>query len=41
MRAHGVPNYPDPLPGGGFNIPSTINPQSPAFVAAQDACERP
>jgi hypothetical protein len=41
IRAHGVPNYPDPLPGGGFNLPSTINPQSPAFQRAQNACERP
>jgi hypothetical protein len=38
MRAHGVPGYPDPLPGGGFNIPSTVNPQSPAFIAASNAC---
>ncbi len=41
IRAHGVPDYPDPLPGGGFNLPSTINPQSPAFIAAQNACEKP
>lgn len=40
MRAHGVPDYPDPLPGGGFRIPSTINTQSPAFIAASKACER-
>ena len=39
MRAHGVPDYPDPLPGGGFRIPSTINPQSPAFERAQNSCE--
>ena len=41
MRTHGVPNYPDPLPRGGYNIPSGINPQSPAFQRAQNACERP
>ena len=41
MRTHGVPNWPDPLPGGGYNIPSTINPQSPAFQRAQNACEKP
>jgi hypothetical protein len=41
MRAHGVPDYPDPLPGGGFSIPSPINPQSPAFQRAQNACEKP
>lgn len=41
MRTHGVPNYPDPLPGGGYNIPGRINPQSPAFIAAQNACDKP
>jgi len=41
MRAHGVPNYPDPLPGGGFSIPSTVDPQSPAFIAAANACRKP
>jgi hypothetical protein len=40
MRAHGVTNYPDPLPGGGFSIPSTVNPQSPRFIAAAKACGR-
>jgi hypothetical protein len=40
MREHGVRDYPDPLPGGGFNFPSSINPQSPAFIAAQNACEK-
>jgi len=38
MRAHGVRNYPDPLPGGGFSIPPTVNPQSPAFIAAANGC---
>jgi hypothetical protein len=41
MRAHGVPNFPDPSPnGGGVNIgPSSgFNPQSPAFQAAQQSC---
>lgn len=38
MRAHGVPSFPDPLPGGGFNVPSTVNAQSPAFIAANTAC---
>jgi hypothetical protein len=41
MRAHGVTNFPDPLPGGGFTVPSTINPQSPAFIAASNACAKP
>ncbi len=40
MRAHGVPNFPDPGPGGGINIGSGsgINPASPAFQDAQKAC---
>jgi hypothetical protein len=39
MRAHGVPNFPDPGRDGGVRIPSTINQQSPAFQAAQRACD--
>jgi hypothetical protein len=40
MRANGVPNFPDPGSGGGIQIPvgSGINPQSPAFQAAQKTC---
>jgi hypothetical protein len=39
MRAHGVPNFPDPAGGGGLNIAGTgINPQSPAFKSAQAEC---
>jgi hypothetical protein len=40
MRAHGVPNFPDPGAGGGLQITpqSGINPQSPAFQSAQKAC---
>ena len=38
MRSHGVPNFPDPGSGGGIQIPSGINPQSPAFQAAQKSC---
>ena len=38
MRRHGVTNFPDPLPGGGFSFPSTINLQSPTFQAADNAC---
>lgn len=42
MRAHGVPNFPDPGGGGGIQVPagSGINPQSPAFQSAQKACSR-
>ncbi len=38
MRAHGVPSFPDPSAGGGVNIPSGVNPRSPAFESAQRAC---
>lgn len=37
IRSHGVPNFPDPKPGGGFNISS--NPNDPQLQAAQQACE--
>lgn len=40
MRAHGVPDFPDPSATGGIQIPdnSSINPFSPAFKTAQRAC---
>jgi hypothetical protein len=38
MRAHGVPNFPDPAPGGGLVVPNSINVKAPAFEAAQHAC---
>ena len=40
MRSHGVPNFPDPRPGGPSVIPNWINPQAPAFKSAQKACAR-
>jgi hypothetical protein len=40
MRSHGVPNFPDPSPGGPSVIPNWINPQAPAFVSAQKACAK-
>src|SRR5579862_3460269 len=42
MRANGVPNYPDPRPGGGveFSKGSGIDPQSPTFESAQAKCRR-
>jgi hypothetical protein len=42
MRANGVPNFPDPGAGGGIQISpgSGLNPQSPAFQAAQKACRK-
>lgn len=42
MRSHGVPNFPDPSPGGGLSIApgSGLNPRSPSFQAAQKACRK-
>jgi hypothetical protein len=40
IRAHGVPNFPDPSGTGGLIIPNDINPQSPAFLSAQQVCDR-
>ncbi len=49
MRAHGLPNFPDPNTGGGFQLSSNgkfkilIGPRGPneppAFQAAQSACQ--
>jgi hypothetical protein len=41
MRSHGVSNFPDPAPGGGFDIRALgTEAASPAFVSAQSACAR-
>lgn len=42
MRVHGAPSFPDPRPGGGIDITpgSGLDPQSPAFRAAEQACKR-
>jgi hypothetical protein len=42
MRANGVPNFPDPGPGGGTNfvIPAGANPAAPAFRLAQSKCQK-
>jgi hypothetical protein len=40
MRSHGVPNFPDPAARGGLIVPNDIDPQSPAFESAQQACAR-
>jgi hypothetical protein len=45
MRSHGVPNFPDPTShGGGIQLNITpgsgISPFSPAFKAAQAACQK-
>jgi hypothetical protein len=41
MRASGVPNFPDPQPGGGllFNA-AGVNPAAPAVRAAQAKCHK-
>lgn len=48
MRSHGLPSFPDPNPastiwesGGGpiFSPPSSINPNSPQFTSAANACK--
>jgi hypothetical protein len=36
MRSHGIINFPDPMPGGGFNI--AFNTNTPQFQAADSAC---
>jgi hypothetical protein len=47
MRAHGITGFPDPTFGGGggaqlrLDRSSGINPNSPAFQAAQKACGAP
>jgi hypothetical protein len=40
MRSNGVPNFPDPSPGGGFVVGGpAINPSSPAVSAAKEKCQ--
>jgi hypothetical protein len=42
IRAHGVPNFPDPMAGsGGFSFPDSDTGlfSSPAFKRAQQACK--
>lgn len=40
MRAHGVPNFPDPSSTGGLIIPTGVNTDAPAFKSAQGACAK-
>jgi hypothetical protein len=41
MRANGVSNFPDPQPGGNFEVHvSAATISSPAFKAAQARCQR-
>jgi hypothetical protein len=42
MRQHGI-DMPDPKPGGGIEMkggPGTVNPDSPKFKAAEQACQQ-
>jgi hypothetical protein len=41
MRAHGVPNFPDPGSNGAITVSSAngIDPNSPQFKSAQSACQ--
>ena len=39
MRTTGVPTFPDPDAGGGFDLGAGIDPSSPAFKAAQARCQ--
>jgi hypothetical protein len=45
MRAHGLPDFPDPGANGGLQISnragssSDLNPESPTFQKAQNACQ--
>ncbi len=38
MRAHGVPDFPDPNSNGGFSGSGGIDPQSASFQKAQANC---
>jgi hypothetical protein len=41
MRSHGVSNFPDPSPGGGYDIGALgAEASSPAFASAQTACAK-
>lgn len=42
MRSHGLPNFPDPSPSGGFvfQAGSGLNPSSPVMQAAQAKCQK-
>jgi hypothetical protein len=40
MRSHGVARFPDPKPGGGLQIGPNVDPNTPQFRAAQEACRK-
>ena len=37
MRSHGITDFPDPLPGGGWDLPGNTN--SPQFETAARVCQ--
>ncbi|MBO0813062.1 MAG: hypothetical protein J2P23_13605 [Microlunatus sp.] len=40
MRAHGVPNFPDPDPNGRLKVGSGLDPNSPTFKRALQTCQQ-
>jgi hypothetical protein len=40
MRSHGATNFPDPVNGGGIQLPDGFDTQSPAFKTAQGISPR-
>jgi hypothetical protein len=42
MRAHGVPKFPDPKPGGAvvLGTKAGVDPNTPQFQAAQKTCQK-
>jgi hypothetical protein len=39
MRSHGLPDFPDPDSSGGFAMPANIDPNSPQYQKAANACK--
>ena len=40
MRAHRVPDFPDPSPTGGFKLPASVDESAPVVEGAERACAR-
>ncbi|MFF3325354.1 hypothetical protein [Streptomyces sp. NPDC002889] len=39
MRKNGMPDFPDPQPGGGLGLPPGTDPNSPEFKKVEDKCK--
>jgi len=39
MRSHGITDFPDPNSQGGFSAPNGMNPNTPQYAAANNACK--